>query len=1179
MFNPLTVIIVFCIYMGGLFLIALLVERKFFLVKNLINNPIVYSLGMAVYCTAWTYYGSVGKAATSGMLFLTIYLGPTLTVVFWWMVLRKLVRIKSTYRITSIADFISARYNKSPTIAAIATIIAFFGTMPYIALQFKAIFSTFAILTQTQNPQASVWGMGNATFIVIGLMILFTIVFGLRRLDPTEKHQGMMAAVAIENTVQLIAFLVAGIFVCFFLYNGVGDILHRFSESSFSQLVSIEGKNSSSFVIWNTYLVLAMSAIMFLPRQFHTAVVENTEEKHIRTAMWLFPMYMFLINIFVLPIAMSGLLKGYDISQADQFVLLLPLQHGNPRIALIVFLGGFSAATSMIMVTSMTMSTMITNHLLLPLVGWFKWLGWVRRNLLKCRWIAAAIFIITGYWFGYSVVGESDMLVNIGLISFAAVLQFAPVILGGIFWLRGNKAGAIMGLTAGFIVWFYTLIIPEFVKSGWLSISLLQDGPGGIGFLNPEHLFGVQTLDPLSHTVFWSLLCNIGFYVIGAFYVKTSHEEQRLAEEFVGILKTVPSFTPMMTEHVSVDLMEKVGLVENLLKQYFVPVEAGNMVARGLSHLGLKGRDKISVIELAALQNEVERLLAGSIGTAVAHKVLTNGSIFTEKESRDLSAVYGEILATLKVTPQELKGKVDYYQERATLLSQHAQELADKIKELEKNIIERKKAEETLQEERRLFIGGKTVVFKWKNAEGWPVEYVSQNVKSRFGFTIDDFTSGKVVYASIIHPNDMKKVADEIKKFSNSGEPYFEQEYQIARADGQYRWIYVFIVVVRDNTGLITHYHGYVSDVTGRKKVEKELKDSEVRLKTLLYSIPAGLMVVDAHSHEIVYVNPVIEEMSGVPREDLVGTKCWKIICPTKEGQCPITDLGQTMDKSDYMIMKKDGTAIPVLKSVTSVVLDDRECLIESLLDITERKKAEAQLKEATDIKLKFISMVSHELRTPLTVIKDGISLILAGIAGNVNDKQREFLSDVSKSVDRLARLINDVLDFQKLEAYKMVFNMQKNDINEIIKEAGESMSSFAKEKGLKLVTELNNDLPLLDVDKDRIMQVLTNLIDNALKFTEKGVITITTSKDDGAICVSVHNPGIEIKKEDLPKLFRKFEQLEIRGQRKIGGTGLGLSICKDIIEQHKGKIWAESDKGTTFYFTIPMAEELKGKI
>ena len=697
MFDPLLVIASFLLYIGCLFLIALWVERKG-RGRRLANSAVVYSISLAVYCTSWTYYGSVGKAATSGMLFLTIYLGPTLAIILWWMVLRKLVRIKNTHRITSIADFISARYDRSQALAAIATVVALVGIMPYIALQLKAVTSTFAIIT-TPSGTAPPWIGRYVDFIVIGLMVLFTIIFGVRRLDPTERHEGMVMALAVECMVKLVAFLAAGIFVTYFMYDGFGDIFQRLSESPFRELMSSGGTGTSSYLTWTSYLVLATSAILFLPRQFHIAVVENSDEKHIRAAMWLFPLYMFLINIFVFPIAMGGLLKGYPVQEADTFVLGLSLHHGEPWLAMLVFIGGFSAATGMIMISSMTLSTMITNHLLLPLMGWVRRLSFLRRHLLKCKWVAVAVVLLLGYWFEWQV-GESYMLVNIGMISFAAVLQFAPAILGGIFWRQGNKAGALLGLSAGFLVWFYTLLLPSFVRSGWIAASLLETGPWGIAFLKPEQLFGLVGFDSLSHAVFWTMFFNVGLYVLGSLCFKQSKEEQSLAEEFVGALAIRAALSRPMRGEAYIALAEKRGEIENLLSQYFIYAKAVATTQECISAVGIEGKSRIAITELIELHDEVEKCLTGSIGAAAAREAVKEGIVFTARESRELSEVYSEILADLKVTPDELRTKIDYYQEKETLLTSHAKELEEKVEERDEQIIERKRAEEELRKHR-----------------------------------------------------------------------------------------------------------------------------------------------------------------------------------------------------------------------------------------------------------------------------------------------------------------------------------------------------------------------------------------------------------------------------------------------------------------------------------------------
>jgi Na+/proline symporter/nitrogen-specific signal transduction histidine kinase len=679
MLDSLSVLTVFCLYLGCLFLTALWVERRSGRGKSPVNNPLVYSLSLGVYCTGWTYYGSVGKAVTSGLLFLPIYLGPTIAIVLWWTVLRKMVRIKTTHHITSIADFISARYDKSLGVAALATLLALMGTMPYIGLQFKAVFTTFGIVT-TGTGEPSSWIASHLSSIVAVLMVLFTIVLGVRRLDPTERHPGLIMAVAVECLVKLVAFIAAGVFVTYFMFDGFTDIFHQLLENIGPRTARTWTSTQASSVTWMTYLILAMSAIMFLPRQFHVSVVENFDEKHIRTAMWLFPLYMLLINIFVFPIAMGGILSGFPRAEADTFVLQLPLYSGHRWLSLLVFIGGTSAATGMIMISSITVSTMITNHFLLPAIEWVPWLKFLRRRLLHCRWVAVAAVILIGYWFERQV-GESYMLVNIGIMSFAAAFQFAPAILGGIFWTRGNKAGALMGLGAGFLIWCYTLLLPAFVRSGWMSFSLLENGPWGLSILRPEQLFGIAGVDPLNQAVGWSLLFNIGFYVVGSLLFRQSSSEQSLAGAFVDALTSAPALRESAERESSIDLRAKERIIEELLGQYFPEREAISMTEKCLGEAGILGRDRISIVELAELHGAVERLLAGSVGAATARRILADSKIFSEQESRDLSELYGEILAGLKVNPEDLKRRIDYYKEREVLLAQHTMELEQKVTE------------------------------------------------------------------------------------------------------------------------------------------------------------------------------------------------------------------------------------------------------------------------------------------------------------------------------------------------------------------------------------------------------------------------------------------------------------------------------------------------------------------
>jgi len=680
--------------MAVIFVVALWVERKAAAGKDVGNNPVIYALSLTVYHTAWTFYGSVGKAASTGMLFLAIYLGPMLAVTLWWVVLRKMVRIKNAYKVTSIADFISLRYHKSTAIAALVTLISLFGMVPYIALQLKAIFATFAIVTG--GPSSANVHIG---LVIVAFIIVFTIILGVRRPVPTERHQGMVVAMSVEGLVKLIVFLAAGVYVTYGLYGGFSDVFTRFELSPLSRPVTRAQTSSSFYITWLTYLLLAMSAVMFLPRQFHMAVVENFHENHIRTAMWLFPLYMLLINVFVMPIAMGGVLAGFPVQQADNYVLMLPLSSGQPLLALLVFLGGFSAATGMVMIASMTISTMATNHLLLPLIESVRPLAFAKRYLLQCRWATVAVLVLAGYGFE-RIVGAYFILVDIGVISFAAALQFAPAIIGGLYWKRGNTAGALLGMGSGFLLWIYTLIVPAFVQGGVLARGILDEGPWGLGLLRPEHLMGVTGLDSASHAVFWTMLFNVSLYILASLFVRQKQEELNVAEEYVNALAAGP--TPgLLPGDATINLAGKTMGIEKLYNQYFPAGKSAAMIGDCLALAKIERKAKISIAELAELYHEAEILLASSIGAAAAHKAFYKSGIISPSEEKTLKHLYADIISQLKMTPSDLKRKIDYHREREKLLIRQATELEEKIGERDKEIARRGKAEEALRDSQR----------------------------------------------------------------------------------------------------------------------------------------------------------------------------------------------------------------------------------------------------------------------------------------------------------------------------------------------------------------------------------------------------------------------------------------------------------------------------------------------
>lgn len=826
MLSGFLVIGLFCLYIGLLFLLALWAERRSSSGTSVVNNPLVYSLSLAVYCSSWTFFGSVGVAANSGVLFLAIYLGPTLVIIFWWGVLRKMVRLKASHHITSIADFISTRYEKSEPLAAMVTLIALLGTIPYVSLQIKAVLSTFVLIT-SQNGRVNQWMEAHVGPIVVALMILFTIIFGVRRLDPTERHEGMVMAVSAESIVKLISFLAAGVFVTYFMYDGAADIFQRVVDNPMVGPHVARQAQSVSWHTWLSYLVVSASAILLLPRQFHVAVVENQNEGHVRWAMWLFPLYLFAINLFVYPVAMAGLLQGYSLADADLFLLKLPLEGGAHLLALLVFIGGFSAATGMVLISSMTMSTMISNHLLLPLVDWIPQLGFIERHLLGCRWLAVAGFILMGYWFDL-LVGQRLGLVGIGMIAFVAVLQLAPATVGGLFWRNASKRGAMQGIMAGFLVWAYTMMLPTFVMSGWLDSQILVKGPLNIDFLRPQQLFGLTGLDPVSHTVFWSLLFNISFFILGSLREEQSQESQSRAEAFVGAMTDATIFHGSKRGRAYIPVGDKRRIIERLFGRYFSPETSVAISDRCISEVGLAGSRLASIIELAELYDQVEKTLGGSIGKATAHRILAQADFFTPREAEELREVYADILANLRTRPDELKRKIDFYQEREALIQAHSHELEEKVRELEAQIAGRRQAEAQLRESEERY----RLAIKYSSdgvavVQGSTIIFNNRKLATMFGYDRGrDMLNTDL--AAIIHPDDREKVLENCRLRQEGFSTPSRYDFKGIRKDGTPLYIAVSATAV--------NYHGetlnliYLRDVTSRRQAEEDIRHLSRRL-------------------------------------------------------------------------------------------------------------------------------------------------------------------------------------------------------------------------------------------------------------------------------------------------------------------------------------------------------------
>jgi Na+/proline symporter/signal transduction histidine kinase len=630
MLHETAIILVAFAYLGVLFAIAYYADGRADAGRSVIASPYIYSLSLAVYATAWTFYGSVGRAASDGIGFLPIYIGPTLMIALWWIVLRKILRISKQNRITSLADFIASRYGKSALLAGLVTVIAVIGILPYISLQLKAVSSSFTILVQYPEivtpAHAAVLSTRQDTALWVALILAaFTIAFGTRHLDAAEHHQGMVAAIAFESLVKLLAFIAVGVFVTYQMYGGFGDVFARAAAvpKLNAMLTPLEGV-AGGYSSWVWLTVLSMMAIMFLPRQFQVAVIENVDEKHLNKAIWLFPVYMLAINVFVLPIAFGGLLRFPDGTvDADTFVLTLPMAEKQEFLALLVFIGGLSAATGMVIVETIALSTMVCNDLVMPVLLRLRRLRLNERRdltglLLGIRRGAIVLILLLGYLY-FKLAGEAYALVSIGLISFAAVAQFAPAILGGIFWKGGTRAGALCGLLAGFGVWLYTLLLPALARSGWLPTGMLEQGPFGIELLKPLQLFGLAGLDQISHAMIWSMIANVGAYVAVSLLASPSADEHRQASLFVDVFRHSGEAGGARFWRGTASVPD----LYNLLARFLGTAGAESAFADYATARGLQWPDDHLVAD-AELVHYVEVQLGGAIGAASARVMVAS---------------------------------------------------------------------------------------------------------------------------------------------------------------------------------------------------------------------------------------------------------------------------------------------------------------------------------------------------------------------------------------------------------------------------------------------------------------------------------------------------------------------------------------------------------------------------
>ncbi len=1110
-------------------------------------GPLIYSLSLAVYCTSWTFYGAVGSASQGGWNFLPIYLGPALVFLLGWGMIRRIVTISKRQNLTSIADFIAARYGKGRALAVLVTVMAIVGSVPYIALQFKAVVAGLDTVSDYYGQGGSA---PDTALLVAGALALFAILFGTRQVDATEHHQGMILAIAFESVVKLLAFAAVGL-LAFSLLSGEGERNLTAAVASGGNPFSLDGL-PQGFV---TQTLLASAAIFCLPRQFHVAVVESHGDADNRSARWLFPLYLAVFCLFIVPITLAGLtFLPPGTFAGDTYVLALPMQTGHEWLTALAFLGGFSAATGMVIVASVTLSTMVSNEIVMPLFlrGNSPGIGLraYPRLLIAIRRIAIVAIALIAYGY-YRAMDQSQELASIGLLAFAAAAQFAPLILLGMYWPRASRAGAIAGLATGFGLWTWTLLAPSLARSGSWGRGLLEEGPFGLAWARPEALFMDLGVDPLTHGVFWSLGLNVAVFVLISLASRQSVIEKIQARAFTDSGRTGRiAAAPFGAGEIPVSDLQ-------VLAGRFLGEE--NALRAFEDFAGSRGRQlaPAATADRSVLQF-TERLLAGAIGAASARIVMTTALRRTGME-------IGDVLLLLDETSEAIR-------------------------------FNRRLLEATLEN----LSQGVTVVDSSQRLVGWNSRY-----EEIMGYPSGLLSVGKPVeellrYNAHRGRTVRSDVEEQIAKRARLTRDRAPFRYETEFADGR-------VIEVRgqpmSDGGYVTTY----SDITESKENERALRLSERQVRTYTDNAPALIAYVDANRCYR-FANKAYLAYAGLSRDEIIGAPIstvldegqllsrshWLEAALAGEKQNFELEMTGADGESRYMLgtyipdIDGDGVSVGVYavfqditerrraelglveaKALLEQRVEDRTAELQQAMTALSAAKAEAEAANAS--KTRFLAAAAHDLLQPLNAAKL-FAALLEEKSDGMDPDQRRLVSRVGSGLTAVEDLLSAVLDIARLDTKSPEPQWESVPVAELFGtlESQFSATFAGKEIALRFVpTSLH-----VRTDPALLRRILQNFISNAGRYTRAGRVVVGCRRRGPDVAIQVIDTGIGIAPEHQQAVFEEFRRLSGSDERSKRGLGLGLAIVQRIatLLEHPVGMRSELGSGSCFEVIVPRA-------
>ncbi len=1120
-------------------------------------GPVIYSLTLAVYCSSWTFYGAVGAAGTSGWGYLPIYMGPMLVFIFGYRVLEKIIAVSRRLGITTIADFIASRFTGSNTIGPLVTLGAVVGTVPYIALQLKGVSIGFAAVTGTE---LGIPGMfADTAFYVGAALAAFSILFGTRRLDSTEHHSGMMLAIAFESLIKLIAFGVAGAAAVWGIFGGIGEMFAEMKSRPETQMFFSDGWMRFNFV---TQGILASAAIICLPRQFHVTVVESNSRRDLAVSRWIFPLYLAFFSVLVVPIAAAGLLGGNGIAgDPDLFVVDLSVAMNSKALALVTYLGGFSAATGMVIVATVALSIMVSNSIVMPLLLRYQkdtidQLPKLDRLLLRVRRATIVLVIGAAYLF-YRFLIQPEALAHIGLLSFAAVVQFAPGVVAALYWPRATPRGVLLGLVGGYTVWFYCLLLPVFVRSGWLPEALLSVGPFGISWLNPQALLGVTGVDPLTHGVMWSLCVNVLLLFVVSKKGELTLSGRLQAMAFIGSERETEK-GPEEPAHSIVSVSD----LEDLASRYVGTERAHNAFD------GFARKRNLTFDRNAKAPSEIvgftERLLSGSIGATSARLILAGVVADHPVDYQDVAGILGPTAKAIQFN-QDL--------------------LLNTIENVDQGIL-------VLDRNLRVVIWNARYQEMFLYPEG--MVYFGRPVADLIRFNAQQGACGE----GDIEDHVRKRLAH-----YRAGTAHVFQRFQ---ADGK-------VMEMRGNPMPDGGYVTTFSDITEHKRDVDALRESERRVRFYTDNMPAMIAYVD---RKLCYqfVNRAYAEALGVERAQIVGRQMQEVMIPegllvrsryidgALRGKTQRFELEwETPDGTRYML----GAYVPQFNADRTV-----NGFIALLQDISDRRLAELALEEVNQTleqrvaartaeltranldleearkdavtanisKTRFFAAASHDLLQPLNAAR----LFTTALGQRVDVDQSPYqrsVNRIDRSLKSAEALLSALLDISKLDAGGMQVNIATFRLDGLLNALATEYEAIASRSGVELRSvgtriTVKSDMQLL-------RRIVQNFLSNAVRYTDTGRVLMGCRRRGKAVSIQVWDTGPGIPEEYQERVFEEFQRLENVSPEGEAGLGLGLSIARRIghVLNHHIALSSWVGCGSLFAVEVPMADTIRDEL